>query len=63
MLHTITSEDVREVTKRLLIAIEVADQTLKSNDPLVVFEVYDRLHAHIHCCRDSDQSPWASSDD
>lgn len=51
MVHVINDDDERRVADTLRRALRIAEAVFKTSDPLVTFEIHDRLVARAHCCR------------
>jgi len=48
--HNVTDEHEETVSKVLKRALKIAKDLFKSEDPLLVMEIHDRLIARAHCC-------------
>jgi hypothetical protein len=61
MSHNVTDDHEKTVSNVLKRALRIAKDLFKSEDPLLVMEIHDRLIARAHCCEDEaqdDNPPW-----
>lgn len=56
MNHDVQDEDEAVVVTVLRRAKRIAEAEFKSNDPLLIMEIHDRLIARVHCCRLNSES-------